>query len=225
VDTEFTSRMEHSLDKIAEGEMDWRPLLEAFYGPFHMQLKSKESELEKEQQELAKDVVCEKCGSPMVVKRGRFGRFLACSKYPECKFTKPLPGDKALAAPEPTDEKCPVCGAMMVKKVGRFGPFLSCSRYPECKTIKNIEKFVLDAAGNHITCPKCKEGEIIEKRSKKGKIFFSCNRYPNCDQAFWDRPTGEPCPTCGYPTLTQKGKTKIACPNEGCGYVSAIEEE
>ncbi len=225
VDYEFTSRMEHSLDKIAEGEMEWRPLLEAFYGPFHMLLKQKETEIEKEQQEMAEGEVCDKCGSPMVVKRGRFGKFLACSKYPECKGTKPLPGEKAPAAPEPTDEKCPACGAMMVKKVGRFGPFLSCSRYPECKTIKNIEKVVMDPTGNPIVCPKCGKGHIIEKKSKRGKLFFSCNRYPDCDQAFWDRPTGEKCPTCGYATLTKKGKSKIVCPNEGCGYTRDIEDE
>ncbi len=224
VDYEFTSRMEQSLDKIAEGEMEWRPLLEAFYGPFHMQLQTKEKELEKEQIELAQGETCGTCGSPMAVKRSRFGKFLACTRYPECKGTKPLPGEKAPAAPEPTDEKCSACGAMMVKKIGRFGPFLSCSRYPECKTIKNIEHLMKDAEGKPVICPKCTEGTIIEKRSKKGKIFFSCNRYPACDQAFWNRPTGEPCPTCGYATLTAKGKSKIVCPNDGCKYTRESEE-
>jgi DNA topoisomerase-1 len=112
----------------------------------------------------------------------------------------------------------------MVKKVGRFGPFLSCSRYPECKTIKNIEVVVKDANGNPITCPKCGQGTIAERKSKKGKLFYSCNRYPECDQAFWDRPIGEKCPSCGYPTLVQKGKSKISCPNDGCSYTRKIEE-
>ncbi|MEO5927086.1 MAG: type I DNA topoisomerase [Patescibacteria group bacterium] len=218
VDTEFTARMEASLDNVAEGLMEWRPLLAAFYGPFQKTLEIKEKELEDEAQKEAEGQVCPKCGKPMLLKRGRFGKFLACSTYPECKGTKPLPGEKPRAEPEPTDEKCEVCGAMMVKKVGRFGPFLSCSRYPECKTIKNIDKPVLDAEGNQIQCPKCKQGFIAERKSKKGKIFFSCNRYPDCDQAFWDRPTGTPCPQCKYPTLTLKGKTKIVCPNDGCGY-------
>ncbi|MEK7116525.1 MAG: type I DNA topoisomerase, partial [Patescibacteria group bacterium] len=225
VDYEFTSRMELSLDKIAEGEMDWRPLLEAFYGPFHMQLQAKEKELDKEQLELAKGVTCETCGSPMAVKRSRYGKFLACTRYPECKGTKTLPGEKARAAPEPTDEKCPTCSAMLVKKIGRYGPFLSCSRYPECKTIKNIEHPVQNAQGEPIVCPKCTTGTLIEKRSKKGKTFYSCNRYPECDQAFWDKPTGEPCPTCGYPTLTAKGKSKIVCPKDGCTYTRDSEEE
>lgn len=224
VDTEFTSRMELSLDKIAEGQMEWRPLLEAFYGPFHTRLEAKEKELAKEEQSEAEGEVCDVCGSTMVVKRGRFGKFLACSRYPECKNTRPLKGQAAPPAPEPTDEKCPVCGAMMVKKVGRYGPFLSCSRYPECKTIKNIEIPVTDANGNPVPCPKCKKGTITERKSKKGKVFYSCNRYPECDQAFWDRPTGEPCPNCGYPTLVQKGKSKVACPNDGCGYTRKNED-
>ncbi|MFZ2804546.1 MAG: type I DNA topoisomerase [Patescibacteria group bacterium] len=225
VDLEFTSRMENSLDKIAEGQMEWRPLLEAFYGPFHQTLKKEEEAVAKEQEKEAEGQVCDKCGSPMTVKRGRFGRFLACTNYPTCKNTKPLKGEAAPPKPEPTDEICETCGAPMVKKVGRFGPFLSCSRYPECKNIKNIEVLPKDANGNPITCPKCGKGLIAERRSKKGKIFYSCNRYPECDQAFWDRPTGEKCPTCGYPTLVQKGKSKISCPNDGCGYTRKIEDE
>jgi DNA topoisomerase-1 len=224
VDTEFTARMEASLDNVAEGVMEWRPLLAAFYGPFQKTLEIKEKELEDEAQKEAEGQVCPKCGKPMLLKRGRFGKFLACSNYPECKGTKPLPGEKPRAEPEPTDEKCEACGAMMVKKIGRFGPFLSCSRYPDCKTIKNIEKPVLDPEGNPVMCPKCKQGHITERKSKKGKIFFSCNRYPDCDQAFWDRPTGTPCPQCKYPTLTLKGKNKIVCPNDGCGYKEDREE-
>jgi DNA topoisomerase-1 len=216
VDFEFTARLEASLDKIAEGEMEWRPLLEAFYGPFHTNLKNQEKELTKEAEAEASGEVCEKCGKPMSVKRGRFGKFLACSGYPECKNTKPMKGDER-PEPEPTDEKCPACGAMMVKKVGRFGPFLSCSRYPECKTIKGIEK------STGVTCPKCNQGTIIERRSKKGKIFFSCNRYPDCDQAFWDRPSEEKCPNDGWPLL--KKKTKIYCAKEGCGYSKPVEQE
>ncbi len=224
VDYEFTSRMESSLDKIAEGEMEWQPLLSAFYGPFQINLKTQDDAMKKEEDALAVGAICEKCGSPMSVKRGRFGKFLACTKYPECKGTKPLPGEAKRAEPEPTDEKCPVCGAMMVKKIGRFGPFLSCVRYPECKTIKNIEKVVMDSEGKPIMCPTCGTGTIIERMSKKRKVFYSCNRYPECTQAFWEKPTGTPCPQCNYPTLVAKGKNKLVCPKEGCGYVTTREE-
>ncbi|MBU1349068.1 type I DNA topoisomerase [Patescibacteria group bacterium] len=218
VDTGFTARMENSLDNVAEGRMDWRPLIAAFYGPFEIVLKQKEASLEKEIQKEAEGESCPTCSGPMVVKRGRFGKFLACAKYPECKTTKPLKGEKPRAEPEPTDEICPTCDAPMVKKVGRYGPFLSCSRYPKCKTIKNIEKVVVDENGQQIACPACKTGHILERMSKKGKVFYACSRYPECDQAFWDRPNGIPCPKCDYPTLTYKGKSKIICPKEGCGY-------
>ncbi|MCI0479947.1 DNA topoisomerase, partial [Candidatus Uhrbacteria bacterium] len=224
VDTGFTARMENSLDNVAEGRMEWRPLIAAFFGPFDITLKEREQELEKDIQKEAEGETCPTCGGAMVVKSGRFGKFLACGNYPECKGTKPLKGEKPRAEPEPTDETCPKCGAMMVKKVGRFGPFLSCSAYPACKTIKNIEKVVRDESGQDIACPACGIGRIVERMSKKGKVFYSCNRYPDCDQAFWDRPTGVPCPTCGYPTLTLKGKGKVVCPKEGCGYKADREE-
>lgn len=217
VDTGFTAKLEASLDKIAEGEMEWRPLLEAFYGPFHATLQTKDKELVKEAEAEASGELCDKCGKPMLVKHGRWGKFLACTGYPECKNTRPMKGNER-PEPEPTDEKCPECGSMMVKKIGRFGPFLSCSRYPACKHIKNIEK------KTGVACPKCTKGEIIVKRSKKGKTFYSCNRYPDCDQAFWDPPsTDEKCPNDGWPLLMKK--TKIYCAKEGCGFSKAREEE
>jgi DNA topoisomerase I len=215
VDLEFTARLESSLDKIAEGEMEWQPLLEAFYGPFHRNLVDQEGAIAKSSAAEASGEVCEKCGKPMTLKRGRFGKFLACTGYPECKNTKPFDKEPP-PPPEPTDEICEACGAPMVKKVGRFGPFLSCSRYPECKTIKSIEKKV------GVICPKCGKGDIIEKRSKKGKTFYSCNRYPECDQAFWDKPTEEKCPTCGWPLLAKR--TKFICSKEGCGFTQEREE-
>lgn len=149
----------------------------------------------------------------MVIKRGRFGKFLACTGFPECKNTKSLTGegDTAHAAPEPTNEVCEKCGKPMMRKVSRFGPFLSCSDYPNCKNIKNIEK------KTNVKCPKCGQGEIIERRSKRGKIFFSCNRYPDCDFALWDRPTGEACPECKQ-LLVYAAKGTVKCSNKECSY-------
>lgn len=216
VDLEFTARLEKSLDKIAAGEMEWRPLLEAFYGPFHKSLEMQEKEIAKEAFEEADGEKCEKCGKPMMVKRGRFGKFLACSGYPECKNTKPMNGEEP-PKPEPTDELCEKCGEPMVKKVGRYGPFLSCSAYPKCKNIKSIEK------GTGVTCPKCGKGEIIEKRTKKGKVFYSCNTYPKCDQAFWDKPTEEKCPNDKWPLLAKK--TKYVCSKEDCKFSKKRDEE
>ena len=145
----------------------------------------------------------------MVKKIGRYGAFLACSGYPDCKNTKPLDGDKE--EPEVTEEKCPECGKPLVVRHGRYGAFLACSGYPNCKYIKKTEK------GTGVKCPACGEGELVARRTKRGKIFYGCNRYPKCDFALWQKPTGDKCPDCGS-LLIQKNKKIIACSNTGCGY-------
>jgi len=160
---------------------------------------------------------CEKCGAPMVIKMGRFGKFMACSGFPECKNIKSLKKKGANGeeiAPETTDEKCEKCGAPMVIKMGRFGKFLSCSKYPECKNMKPIVK------STNIPCPQCKKGEIVEKKSKRGRIFFACNQYPDCKFALWSRPTGEACPKCKSLLVYGKNDT-VACSNKECGYATA----
>ncbi len=147
---------------------------------------------------------CEKCGAPMVVKRGRFGQFLACSAYPECKSTK-----RITKAPEPTDRVCDKCGAMMVIRQGRFGPFLACSAYPKCK---NIMPYPL---GVKCPMPGC-TGEVVQQRSKKGKSFYSCT-VKDCPFISWTRPVLQECPKCGAGILIKKG-TKLVCPNPECSH-------
>lgn len=212
VDFQFTAQMENNLDLVAEGEKEWQPVISDFYEPFKENLTIKDKELsKKELTEEKTDEVCDKCGAPMVNKVGRFGRFMACSAYPNCKNTKPLPGEEAPAgtSTEPTNEVCEKCGEPMVRKVGRFGPFLSCSAYPKCKTIKSIEIKL------NLKCPKCKEGEVIQRKTKRGKIFYGCNSYPKCDFALWDRPNGEACPTCHEPMVFGK-KGDVLCSNKEC---------
>jgi len=183
VDLNFTASVEKELDDIAEGKMKWQKVIAEFYDPFAKVLKDKEKEISKKDiTEEKTDIKCEKCGSPMVIKLGRFGKFLACSNYPECKNTQPLFGTKEEAVAEETNEKCPKCGSALKVKTGRFGKFLACSNYPECKFTKNIQKSI------GVKCPKCGEGDIVVKRSKRGKIFFACNRYPDCDYATWENP-------------------------------------
>ena len=158
---------------------------------------------------------CENCGRPMVLKRGRFGQFYACSGYPDCKTTRKI-GQAEKKPPVPTDEKCPKCGNMLVIREGRYGEFTSCSTYPACKYIKQ------ETTG--VACPECKQGEIIQKRSKRGKTFFSCNRYPKCKFSLWNKPIASPCPECGSAYLiekTTKAGTTIECPNESCNYKQA----
>ncbi len=209
VDYEFTAKLEEQLDDIAEGKNEMVPVLKDFYGPFKQNLTEKDAVLSKEDfSEEKTDQVCEVCGKPMIIKLGRFGKFMACSGFPECKNTKPMPG--SLEA-EGTDEVCEVCGKPMQVKRGRFGPFLGCTGYPECKNLKSIAK------KTGVKCPKCGEGEIVEKKSKKGKTFYSCNRYPNCDFSLWSKPTGEKCPTCGS-LLVFATKGMIRCSNKECPY-------
>lgn len=219
VDYKFTAIMEENLDAIARGEKDWQPIIATFYHPFKENLDKKDGELSKKDiTEEKTDEVCDKCGKPMVIKFGRFGKFFACTGYPECKSTKPLPGEEhAAATPEVTDEKCENCGSPMLRRMGRYGPFLGCSNYPKCKTIKNIEK------KTDLKCPKCVNGDVIEKRSKRGKIFFGCNKYPDCDFALWNKPTGELCPECKQP-LTYGAKGLIACSNKECAYKVQAEK-
>lgn len=217
VDYDFTANMENTLDAIAEGEEEWVPVIKAFYDPFHENLEIKEKELSKKEiTETATDEICEKCSKPMIIKFGRFGKFYACSGYPECKTTKPFDEkDKAAqdaAQEQAVGEVCETCGAPMMVKRGRFGAFLSCSKYPECKFTKQIKKMT------GAKCPKCKEGDVIEKRSKKGRNFYACSRYPECDFAMWSKPTGEACPTCGNLLVFAKDH-KIGCSNKECGFI------
>ena len=165
---------------------------------------------------------CELCGKPMQLKRGRFGPFLGCTGYPECRNIRKI-GKSGVAAPPPVplDEKCPVDGAQLVKRVGRFGEFISCSNYPKCKYIKQ------ETVG--VSCPRpgCK-GELVVKKSKRGKVFYGCSEYPNCNVVYWDKPVLETCPQCNAPFLLEKTTKKQGtfryCANEDCGYRSnAIE--
>jgi DNA topoisomerase-1 len=161
---------------------------------------------------------CELCGKPMQLKRGRFGPFLGCTGYPECRNIRKI-GKTGVAAPPPVplDEKCPVDGAQLVKRFGRFGEFISCSNYPKCKYIKQ------ETVG--VSCPRpgCK-GEIVVKKSKRGKVFYGCSEYPNCNVVYWDKPVLETCPQCNAPFLLEKTTKKQGtfryCANEDCGYKS-----
>jgi len=157
-------------------------------------------------------VYCDNCGRPMVLKKGRFGTFMACSGYPECKTTKQL-GAAQKPQDVPLDEKCPQCGNQMVKKYGRFGEFVACSNYPTCKFVKQ------NTIG--VKCPNCSEGEVVERRSKRGKTFFGCNRYPECDFVAWGKPIPEKCPNCGSSYLIEKflkAGPMAQCPNQECKF-------
>ncbi len=206
----FTAKMEDDLDEVADGKIKWQPVINDFYHPFEENLLKKEKEIDKKElTEEATDEVCEKCSSPMIIKLGRFGKFLACSNYPDCKNTKPINSDGEIEEPEKIDEPCPECGKPMIMKTGRFGKFIACSDYPKCKTTKQVEK------STGVKCPKCGEGEMVVKRSKRGRNFYGCNKYPDCEHLTWGKPTGELCPKCKQ-LLVVANKSTIKC--EACDF-------
>ena len=221
MDIEFTAHMEEDLDLVEEGKKDWHILLKEFYEPFSKALEAAEKNMVKQEQKT--DEKCDKCGSDMIIKFGRFGKFMACTAYPECKTTKPLAKDGTTPMePEVTGDKCPTCGADMVLKFGRFGKFIACSKYPDCKTTKAITL--------GIKCPKKCGGEVVERKTKKKRNFYGCENYPKCDFVSWEKPVDEECPTCKNPFLVY-GKSKnedvtvLRCPLKECDFKKEVPKE
>ncbi len=221
VDVEFTKEMEQKLDTIAEGKVDWVDTLGEFYPPFQEALKEAPDKMyeARKAMEVESDEQCEKCGGNMIVKWGRYGRFLGCSNYPECKNIKALNGDDTPAAePEETDTLCEKCGKQMLIKQSRAGArFLACSGYPKCKNAKPIPMGV--------DCPESDcDGYLGERRSRRGRVFYGCSNYPKCGFASWDKPIPEPCPKCDAIYLVEKaqksGETIQACASKECDYTN-----
>ena len=186
---DFTAQMEEKLDEVSQGEREWVPMLREFYGPFaeHL-LNANENMPRVKPDDEATDEVCENCGKPMVIKTGRFGRFIACTGYPQCRTTRQLKddGDAAAAADVETDEVCEQCGKPMVLKTGRFGQFIACSDYPKCKNTHPMK--------TGASCPQC-GGDLVERGSRRG-VFYGCSNYPECRYTNNRRPLPEPCPEC-----------------------------
>jgi DNA topoisomerase I len=269
-DVKYTARMEEELDEIEEGKLEWRDAMAEFYGRFQKDLEHAEEHMtDIKRMEKPTDLICEKCGKPMVIKwgkhgsfiactgypectntreltvdlpdvdkadlseqdeqeycencgrpmvlkKGRFGQFYACSGYPDCKTTKQIGGEQRKDVP--LEEVCPQCGSNLVKKFGRYGEFVACSNYPKCKYVK--QKTI------GVPCPNCSEGEVVERRSKRGKTFYGCNRYPECDFVAWGRPIPEKCPECGSSYLIEKylkAGAVAQCPNPECKYKHPLE--
>ena len=278
----YTARMEEELDEIEDGKLAWTAALGEFYEKFARDLKAFETYVKgRKQQAIPTDEKCENCGSPMVIKLGRFGQFLACSNYPECRTTREVAKPQAAAAEgngaeanadgasDSVEETCELCGKPMAMKRGRFGPFLGCTGYPECRNIRRVSKKTgavapapvpiegetcpVDGAqlvrrhgpyGEFVSCanyPTCKyikrettgvacpkpgcKGEIVVKKSKRGKYFYGCSEYPKCDTVYWDKPVAEPCPQCNAPFMlektTKKGTTRT-CVREECGHKEEV---
>ena len=210
INVDFTANLENWLDKIAEGKATYKKVMTDFYKVFAAELASANVEAEKDKKENqeASDVTCEKCGAKMIVKMGRYGKYLACPNYPNCKNIKPY--SLAEGPEEVSDVKCDACGTLMVYRTGPYGRYLKC---PSCGANKAI---VIDTG---IVCPKCHEGHMVQRRSHRGRIFYGCSRYPKCDMALWNEPINQFCETCGA-IMTKKtyktGKEVISCSNPDC---------
>jgi DNA topoisomerase I len=274
MNVEYTAAMEHELDEIEDGKDNLLNTLNQFWKKFEKDLKTASKEMENiKGKEEPTDEICDKCGSKMVIKWGRYGKFLACSNYPECKNTRQLEGgegvDAAALHEDVAKEVCPKDGQPMVLKKGRFGPFLACSNYPECKTTKRLVrgeggklqveqlapieekcpecgsdlmwrrgrfgafiacsnypscKYIKKKEAREIglTCPECGEGPIVERKGRWGRFFYGCKRYPECKFTAYHKPIPEPCPDCGRAFLLEKETKKegkvIFCGNEACHY-------
>ncbi|WP_260295034.1 type I DNA topoisomerase [Sedimenticola hydrogenitrophicus] len=227
VDYDFTARLEDELDAIARGEQEWVPLLRQFWAPFkeridHTEENVKRSDVTHE----ALDEACPSCGKPLSIRLGRHGRFIGCTNYPECDYTRDLNGDKR-EQEEPTiveGRQCPECQSDLVIKRGKYGKFIGCSNYPACRHIEPLEK----PEDTGVTCPKCAKGTLMKRKSRRGKIFYSCSTYPGCDYATWNEPIAEPCPSCGWPILTikttKRNGTEKVCPQKECSFSEPVEE-
>jgi DNA topoisomerase-1 len=248
IDVGFTAKMEEELDEIEEGKIKWLKVVKDFYGPFKKDLDDALRNIQKiKPEDIPTDILCEKCGLPMVIRWGRHGRFIACTGYPKCKNTRPIEektgtvtfatksdnsesqlllsplkrspdGEDTSIGEVTVSEVCEKCGSPMVIKKGRFGRFLACSRYPECKTTKPLP--------SGIKCP-LDGGDLIERRTKKGRTFWSCSNYPECKFATWYRPVNETCPECSANFLVlknQNGKKFLQCLQENCKFKREIEE-
>ncbi len=228
VNYQFTAEMENDLDRIEDGKIEMNAVLTDFWRGFGKELEIANEKMESRELEIPveeTDLICEKCGSRMIVKNGRFGKFAACPGYPQCRNTKPLvtPREEGEEAPEEkkrilADFKCEKCGSDMVQRTGRYGSFFACVRYPEC----NFSKQKVRQIG--VPCPKCGSA-IIMKNGKRRTVFYSCERYPDCDFSSWDLPTTELCPDCGEMLFRQKGQAVLICHNKDCGFKKPMEHE
>lgn len=227
VDYGFTANLEDDLDAISRGEKNWIPLLKEFWTPFKDQVTDIEQHVKRS--DVTSEVLdenCPKCQKPVAIRLGKRGRFIGCTGYPDCDYTRSLNETEVTADVTETikDRHCPKCDGELLIKAGRYGKFIGCSNYPTCKYMEPLEK----PKDTGVVCPECKKADLVERRSRYGKIFYSCQSYPTCKYAVWNQPMNETCPKCNWPILTLKTTkrrgTEKVCPQKECGYTLKIEE-
>ena len=226
VDYDFTARLEDELDAVSRGEKDWVPLMREFWQPFKTTVKEKDESVSRSDVTTEDmDENCPKCGKTLQLRLGRRGRFIGCSGYPECDYTRNVDDDRNSAEPEVVEGRsCPKCDSPLIIRSGRYGKFIGCSSYPDCKYIEPLEK----PENTGVQCPQCRKGNILKRKSRRGKIFYSCERYPDCDYALWNPPLAQPCPQCHWPITsiktTKRSGTQRVCPQNDCRFAEPWEE-
>lgn len=228
VDYDFTAKLEDELDDISCGDKEWVPLLREFWSPFKDQVDNIAETVKRKDvtQELI-DEACPLCGKPLSFRLGKRDRFIGCTGFPECSYTRSVT-EKAGEVSQDSElvegRHCPDCGGDLKIKYGRFGKFIGCGNYPKCRHIESLNK-PMDTG---VECPECKQGKMVKRQSRKGRVFFSCARYPDCKYAVWNEPINQACPKCAWPMLTvkktKKRGTELVCPRQTCGFVKQVEE-
>ena len=226
VNYDFTATLEDELDAVARGEKQWVPLMKEFWQPFKQLVDDKETSVKREDVTTeATDEKCPKCEKPLNIRLGRRGRFIGCSGYPECDYTRNVDDERGSGEPEVVEgRKCPECESDLIIRSGRYGKFIGCSSYPDCKYIEPLEK----PEDSGVQCPQCKKGNILKRKSRRGKIFYSCEHYPKCEYAIWNMPLAQPCPKCHWPITsiktTKRSGTQRVCPQQDCKFVEPWDE-
>jgi len=228
VDYDFTAHLEDDLDRIANGTLEWIPLMREFWKPLEALIEEKSSSVSRAnvtQQPLEEK--CPECGEGLVIRLGKRGNFIGCSAYPECRYTRDVNSDKAADnTPETVpDRSCPECQGELIYRNGKYGKFIGCANYPDCRHIEPLNK----PKDTNVACPACQKGSLLEKKSRRGKVFYACSEYPSCSYAVWNPPLSEPCPDCKHPILTIKttkrhGREKV-CPIKECGFKEPAPEQ
>jgi DNA topoisomerase I len=227
VDFEFTAKLEDDLDAISRGEQEWVPLMHSFWGPFKELVDDKEQSVQrKDVTQEALDEECPKCGKPLSIRLGRRGRFIGCTGFPECDYTRNV-GDEVGEDEADTEmiegRSCPQCESALVVRTGPYGKFIGCSNYPKCKFIEPLIK----PSDTGVECPECHQGTMVQRRSRRGKVFYSCSTYPKCSYAVWNEPVAQPCPQCEWPMptvkTTKRSGAELVCPQKECGYTTPYE--
>ncbi|MCH9674774.1 MAG: type I DNA topoisomerase [Gammaproteobacteria bacterium] len=226
VDYGFTASLEDDLDAISRGEKEWIPVMERFWESFKSQVDLKHETVKRSDVTQEKlDEECPECSQPLAIRLGRRGRFIGCTAFPECKYTRSLEAgteEERAQVQAIEGRECPKCASPLLVREGKYGKFIGCSGYPDCSHIEALDPPV--DTGH--SCPQCSAGAIMRRKSRRGKIFYSCATYPKCDYAIWNEPVEGPCPNCAWPILTIKTTkrrgTERVCPQR-CGFSEAVE--